>query len=294
MPVLALQSHPCITPPALGESSHTKPHMTTNAPATTARDGARRSAKPRRIHPHVEHILTHLKRTKNGQITISKPEEVYLGHACDSFLWELIGLRLEGNPNPILGCMYFRRHDFPGKAHARESLATYLSNPPSEITSSSLAVPMGAVPVLLPRTTETVPGFLKNVAMGNLPQPVYLDPTRIEFAWDFRTYNPYGIEALKHRADALRERIIRTGRGHIIRGMSHELVQPLGGSRRFVAIKDPQQLVPEGRIGLPALAVNRSFVAISADITDQTTRLAAANWFPFSMNSASRKHVLLG
>lgn len=86
---------------------------------------------------------------------------------------------------------------------------------------------------------------------------------------------------------------MRTARGHVVRGMSHELIQP-GHGDRFVAVGDPVQLTPRGKISLPSLAINRSFLAVSADITVQKTRLAAKNWAPFSATTAEKRHLLLG
>lgn len=247
-----------------------------------------------KIHPHIAHILAHFERLKGGQMTVQDPGEVFLGRVEGQFFWELICFRLSGHPHPLLGCMRFRRHEFPGKVHARESLSAYLSQPPDQTGNGGRAVPMGALPVQFPRTTESIPGFLHNLSKGLVPETAYLDPTMIELAWDFRTYNPYGIEALRHRAGPLRDRIIRTARGHVLRGMSHELIQPGSHGDRFVAIKDPVQVTPKGKITLPPLAVNRSFLAVSADVSEQTTRLAARNWAPFSSGAAEKRHLLLG
>lgn len=251
-------------------------------------------AKGQRVHPHIAHILAHFDRLKGGHMTVQDPGEVFLGRIEGHFIWELICFRMSGHPTPLLGCMRFRRHDFPGKVHARESLASYLSDPPNPSGDAGLGAPMGALPVLLPRTTESVGGFLRNMAAGIVPQAAYLDPTIIELAWDFRTYNPYGLENLRQSARPLRDRLMRTSRGHVLRGMSHEVIEPDRGEQRFVAIKDPVQLTQKGKISLPSLAVNRTFLAMSADITDQTTRLAAANWAPFSASAAVKRHMLLG
>lgn len=267
----------------------------TQAPAKR-KESAPTSSRPlgQRVHPHIAHILAHLERLKGGQLTVRDPEEVFLGRAEGHFLWELICFRLSGHPHPILGCVRFRRHDFPGKVHARESLSAYLSQPPDPLVNVSAAVPIGALPVLLPRTAESIPGFLRNLAKGDLPEPAFLDPTMIELAWDFRTYNPYGVESLKYRAGPLRDRLMRTARGHVLRGMSHELILPDATNERFVAVKDPVQLTTKGMITLPPLALNRSFLAISTDITEQKTRLAATNWTPFITAAAEKRHLLLG
>ena len=248
----------------------------------------------RETHPHLSHILAHFQRIKGGQMTVLEPGEVFLGHVDGTYFWELIGLRISGHPGPILGCMRFRRHEFPGKTHARETLAAYLSRPPTGILMDGMAVPDGAVPMLLPRTTESVPAFLGNLRAGVIPDPVHLDPAAIEVAWDFRTYNPYGIESMRHRAAALRDRLVRTQRGHVVRGLSHELIRPEETRPRFLAVKEPIQITPKGRITLPSLALNQTFLAMAVDISDQTTRLAAPNWFPFSRGTAEKRHLLLG
>ena len=270
-----------------------------SASQTRAKDAGKTApsssgTRGQKFHPHIAHILAHFQRLKGGQVMVRDPGEVYLGRIEDHFIWELICFRMAGHPHPLLGCLRFRKHEFPGKPHARESLAAYLSAPPAANTDGGMAVPMGALPVLLPRTTESVSGFLHNLATGKLPQAAYLDPTTIELAWDFRMYNPYGVENLRHRAGPLRDRLMRTSRGHVLRGMCHEVIRPEHGEQRFVAVKDPTQLTPKGQISLPPLALSRSFLAISADITDQTTRLAAKNWAPFSALAAEKSHLLLG
>lgn len=223
---------------------------------------------------------------------VADPEAVFLGHREGDFFWELIGMRLSGHPAPILGAVRFRRHDFPGVAFARESLASYLSHPSDQLGVSRSLGSHGGLAVLLPRSGEDVSGFLRSLRAGRVPKPVALDPGLIDVAFDFRMHNPYGLEALKRKATPLQKRLYRTAQGHLLSGFSHE---PGGAAipEDFVAIREPVQHSAKGRVPLPALAINSRFVALTVDISDEPTRLAAGHWVPFAPASAATRHLLL-
>ncbi len=244
------------------------------------------------LNKHIQHIKQHFARLAQGYATVSDPEAVFLGHQEGAFFWELIGMRLSGHPAPILGAVRFRRHDFPGVAFARESLAAYLSHPSDQPGASRSTGAHGGIAVLLPRSTEEVSSFLRGLRLGKVPKPVQMDPALIDVAFDFRMHNPYGLEALKRKATPLEKRLFRTAQGHILSGFSHDPGTGLV-AEDFVAIREPVQHSAKGSVKLPALAMHTRFVALSVDISDEATRLAAGRWVPFAPASAASRHLLL-
>ena len=239
---------------------------------------------------HLAHIREHLGRLRDGHANVHDPERMFLGHEEGEHFWELIGVCLTGHTSPILGVTRFRRHNFPGEAYARESLATYLSNPGAH-SSGGVRANHGGLGLVLPRVSDEVPDFLRLLRTGRLPHPVTLDPTRIEVAFDFRMHNPYVLNALRNVADPLRKRLFRTVRGHVLTGLSHDPMDPHDPGD-FLAVKDPIQHTPKGKLSLPHLAVNRRFIAISADVTEAQTRLAAPQWVPFAPTLGVGRHLL--
>ncbi|MEZ4422311.1 MAG: hypothetical protein R3E98_02790 [Gemmatimonadota bacterium] len=240
--------------------------------------------------PHIEHIREHLLRVETGHIAVTDPEAVYLGHAEGDRFWEVIGLRLAGHPSPILGAVPFRRHELPGVLHSREPLASFLSSPATPGRGGGpLLAPPGWIPMLLPRARETIPAFLRSLRAGKVPKPVLIDPGTIELAFDFRLENPFGMASLRR---PLLRHLIRTERGHLITGYCHD---PMEGSTQpaFLHVKDPVQHTAQGSRRLLPLAIRRSFITLMVDISDDETRMAAAQWVPFSPASATPHHLLL-
>lgn len=260
-------------------------------PGPTPKAKATKAPKPF-LNNHLRHIKEHFARLRQGYATVADPEAVFLGHQEGDFFWELIGMRLRGHPAPILGAVRFRRHEFPGVAFARESLAAYLRQPCDQPGSSAHRNAHVGIAVLLPRAGEQISAFLRGLRAGRISKMVQLDPSLIDVAFDFRMHNPYGLEALKRKASPLERRLFRTAHGHILSGFSHDprdAVVP----EEFVAIREPVQHSARGSVPLPALAMRSQFVALTVDVSDEATRLAARHWVPFSPASAATRHLLL-
>ncbi len=241
------------------------------------------------VRSHLRHVVEHIERVRSGHTITPNPGAVYLGGDDGDHFWELVGLRLVGVPTVVLAAMRFRRHELPGIDHARESLASYLSSPPSPRHSDV----SGAIPVLLPSAREKIPTFLAGLRAGRVVPPVHVDPTQIQAAFDFRMHNPWAVEAFKRLVGPLRSMIFRTRDGHLIKGQSRTIHPADGCPDPFVAVQSPVQLMGAGVLPLPTLIFNRSYLGMAVDTTDEAPRLAARNWLPFLPASASQESLLL-
>jgi hypothetical protein len=236
-------------------------------------------------HPHFEHVAEHLARVRDGYAFIPDADQVYLGRQEKDHFWELVGLRLQGCPVVVLAALRFERLDRKGVQDSRESLGVYLSTPAPGGASERRLV------ALLPHKDQKIPQFLQGLRAGREFAPVNIDRVRVEVAFDFRADNP---SALKERRAAapLRSQYYRTVDGHVLRGESHEVTPVEGSDHRFVAVRSPEQLLPEGVIAMPTLFVAHRFVALQVDVTDEAARLAVRNWVPFLPATASAEGLI--
>jgi hypothetical protein len=236
---------------------------------------------------HAQHVLEHLQRVQDGHTADTNPEAVFLGRDEGDAFWELVGLRMTGCPVVLLAALRFQRHDLPGVPFGRESLASYLSGPPYRSSNEP-----GTLAAVLPSAMQTIPFFLRGLQVGRSVTTVNLDPSRVEVAFDFRSHSPSALAALKAKAPPLREYYLRSVAGHVLRGYSHELSARHAEENQFIAVRSPVQVTPSGSQELPSLIVNRRFVTLTADVTEEATRVAAGNWVPFLTAAAARQSIL--
>lgn len=237
-------------------------------------------------HPHFEHVREHLERVRDGYAYIPDPDQVYLGRQEKDHFWELVGLRLQGCPVVVLAALRFERLERRGVPDSRESLATYLSTPaPGEGDERRLTA-------LLPHKDQKISQFLTGLRAGREFAPVRIDRVRVEVAFDFRADNPSALKDLRDAAQPLRRHYYRTVKGHVFRGESHEFKPVEGSEHRFVAVRGPEQLLPQGVIHLPTLFVAHRFVGLQVDVTDESARLAVRNWVPFLAVAASSESLI--
>jgi hypothetical protein len=237
-------------------------------------------------HPHFEHVREHLERVRDGYAYIPDPEQIYLGRQETDHFWELVGLRLQGCPVVVLAAVRFERMDRKGVPDSRESLAAYLSTPaPGSPEGRRLTA-------LLPHKDQTIPQFLAGLRAGREFAPVSIDRVRVEIAFDFRADNPSATKDLRDAASPLRRHYYRTSQGHVLRGESHELVPVEGSEHRFIAVRSPEQLLPQGVISLPTLFLAHRFIALQVNVSDEAARLAVRNWVPFLAGVASQEGLI--
>lgn len=238
--------------------------------------------------PHFLHVREHLERVRDGYSFIPDPESIYLGRVEKNHFWELVGLRLQGCPVVVLAALRFERQDRPGVPDARESLASYLST-----SSDTGAEDSGRITALLPHKDQEIPTFLSGLRQGREFHPVSIDRLRVEVAFDFRADNPSAVRDLREAASPLRSHYFRSVSGHIVRGESHLVQSPFGAPvARFLAVKSPEQLLPQGVIRLPTMFMAHRFIALQVDVTEEAARLAARNWMPFLSGTASREGLI--
>ena len=239
----------------------------------------------------IAHVRSHLERLRKGEANLADPEKWFLGHEEGDHFWELVGIRLPQSPAPLVVALRFRRHDFPGESHARESLASYLSTPGTQTAGALLPQP-NTLAMLMPRIADPVPTFLNQLRAGHIPGVTELDPSSIEVAFDLRTHNPSFLGSLRRSSIPLKPRFFRTTRGHVLSGSSPDPNDPHQPGD-FLSIKGPVQHTPKGKLVLPDLAINRKFILLSANISKDDARIAAPNWAAFAAQSANSLHLLL-
>jgi hypothetical protein len=238
-------------------------------------------------HPHFEHVREHLERVRDGYTVIPEPEAVYLGREQRDHFWELIGLRLQGCPVTVLAALRFDRLNYPGVPDSRESLAAYLSAAPAPGGNEQ-----HRLVALLPNKDQRIPQFLRGLRAGREFTPVSIDRARVEIAFDFRADNPAGVRDLRDSASPLRRHYYRTVAGHVFRGESHEVVPLPKETHRFIAVRAPEQLLPQGIIHMPTLFVAHRFIALQVDVTEESAAVAVRNWVPFLGEGASRESLI--
>jgi hypothetical protein len=239
-------------------------------------------------HPHFVHVREHLERVRDGYSYIPDPESVYLGRMEQDHFWELVGLRLQGCPVVVLAALRFRKEERPGVPDARESLATYLTAAPDPDANDP-----GELRAVLPNRNQEIPAFLNGLRAGRSFAQVSIDRLRVEVAFDFRADNPSAVRDLREAASPLRHHYYRTVEGHVFRGESHQVGSPRGGPLpRFVAVRAPEQLLPQGVIRLPTIFVANRFLSLKVDVTEDDARLAVRNWVPFLGGAASREGLI--
>jgi len=237
-------------------------------------------------HPHFEHVREHLERVRDGYAYIPDPEQVYLGRQEADHFWELVGLRLQGCPVVVLAALRFERLDRKGVPDSRTSLSAYLSVPEADPGHAR------RITALLPHKDQSIPQFLMGLRAGREFAPVSIDRVRVEVAFDFRADNPSAVKDLRDAAQPLKSHYYRTTGGHVFRGESHELAPMEGAEHRFLAVRSPEQLLPQGVIHLPTVFVAHRFVSLQVDVTAESARLAVRNWVPFLAVTASPEGLI--
>ena len=236
--------------------------------------------------PHFAHVREHLERVRDGYSFIPHAESIYLGREEEDHFWELVGLRLQGCPVIVLAALRFQRLERAGVPDSRESLGAYLSvNDPAGEEGARLTA-------LLPNKDQQIPQFLAGLRAGREFTPVSIDRLRVELAFDFRADNPSAVRDLREAAAPLRSHYFRTVGGHLLRGESHLVPPSDGPAHRFLAVRSPVQILPQGVIHMPTLFIAHRFIGLQVDVTEEAARLAVRNWVPFLSVTGSKQSLV--
>ncbi len=241
----------------------------------------------KQLQPHFAHVQEHLERVRDGYSYIPYPESIYLGKQEDDHFWELIGLRLQGCPEIVLAALRFERIERKGVDDSRQSLAAYLMSNPDPGSPEG-----GRLIALLPHKDQTIPKFLSGLRAGKELTPVSIDRARVEVAFDFRADNPAASRDLVEAAPDLTSHYYRTVAGHVFRGESHHVEPTNGPAHRYIAVKSPQQLLPQGVIHMPTLIVAHRFIGLQVAVVDEAARQSVRNWVPFVSATASAESLV--
>ena len=256
--------------------------MTLSVPS---RQSTRSSAKQQ---PHFAHVREHLERVRDGYSFIPHADAVYLGRQEAGHFWELVGLRLQGLPVVTLAALRFPRLERRGVSDSRESLASYLSGGSDSDDGGRHGRHLTA---LFPNKDQPIPQFLAGLRGGREFTPVRIDRLRVEVAFDFRADNPSATRAGRE-SSPLKTHYFRTVEGHVLRGESHEVAPAAPAAHRFLAVRSPQQLLPQGVIHRPTLVIAHRFIALQVDVSEEAARLAARSWIPFLASTAAKGSVI--
>lgn len=237
--------------------------------------------------PHFAHVREHLERVRDGYSFIPHAESTYLGRVEEKHFWELVGLRLQGCPVIVLAALRFERQERMGIPDSRESLASYLSlNPDPDKPSKR------RLEAILPHKDQQIGQFLSGLRAGREFTPVSIDRLQVELAFDFRADNPAAERDALMAASPLKTHYFRTVSGHVVRGESHEVEPTHGPAHRFLAVKAPEQILPQGMIHMPTLFIAHRFIGLQVDVTDEAARLSVRNWMPFLSATASKQSLI--
>ena len=246
------------------------------------------------IELHQVHVTNLLQRVAEAHNAIPDPDRVFFGGCEGEHFIELVGLRLTGCPMIVLAAARFRNLRLPRISYSRESLASYLSRPPGPDTAGASNHFPGLLSAMLPRVGERIPEFLRALQAGKRPSPIALDPRRVEVAFDFRLDNPAGVEEFRRAKGPLKRHFIRTSAGHVLRGeLADVMDDPGASSEKFVAFSRSVQITAGGSIPMPSLVLNRRFVAVAMEVSDELTRIGAANLSPFAAAGSHSRSLLL-
>ena len=84
----------------------------------------------------------------------------------------------------------------------------------------------------------------------------------------------------------------RTVEGRVIRGESHEVEPADTPAHRYIAIKSPQQLLPQGVIHMSTLIVAHRFIGLQVAVADEAVRQSVRNWVPFVSATAADESLV--
>lgn len=219
------------------------------------------------------------------------PESLYFVDGAPEALREVVGFRMRGHPRALMGAFILPRHHRSPVPNGRPSLASFLSKPPRNVGYAVESTAPGHITVFLPDLDESIPSFMERLREEG-GSAIHVDASVIDIAFDLRLSNPSEIRSHSHAVARPARSVFRTIGGHVISGVSVGLQQTLHKEDRFIALASAVQHRPCGDIPLPALAVNRSILALQSPLSAAESQDAVRSTLAFHPDTASDEHIL--
>ena len=246
---------------------------------------------------HLAHVLMllHALEARRGLASpeTAMPPEVFLLRNDESYLWELVGLRLRGLDTLLLAGMRFRRQEGGERGLARASLVSYLSTPDREIGLTVAPRPGHLLELVLPDPRLPILKFLERSRAGETFPTLLVDRDDVELAFDFRLENPSRLRHEKGVAITRQRYLFRTLAGHVLSALPHALPAKLHRDDAFLALREPIQHTEDRDHVLPTLVFHRRVLTAAAELTGKLS-----DWLghtvPFHVETAIAEHLLDG
>ena len=219
------------------------------------------------------------------------PESLYFVDGVAEALREVVGFRMRGHTRALMGALILPRHHRSAVPNGRPSLASFLSKPPRSIGYAVDPTPPGHITAFMPHLTEAIPEFMDRLRTEG-GSAINVDANVIDIAFDLRLSNPSEIRQHSHGCARAGRSVFRTIAGHVVSGISVGLQQTLHKEDRFIALAAAVQHRPSGDTPLPALAVNRSILALQSPLRDGELGEAVRSTLAFHPDTASDEHLL--
>lgn len=249
------------------------------------------------VRAALEHFRRYLALLDNGgadSATESRyaPEDLYLVDSLPHEIIELIGFRIRGHPFAMLGAFRLPKHARASAPNGRASLAQFLSAPPRDLSVDGVSMPPGNIPIYLPRLAETISDFMARVRVGDVGDPIQVDTSLIDIAFDLRLADPSEITHFTQADVVPQRRVARTRSGHVLSGTTKGLRRTLHRDVRFFEITEAWQHRNARVTRLPTVTLNRRFVTLTRPLSDLPGRVDATANLAFHPGTASQKHLL--
>lgn len=181
---------------------------------------------------------------------------------CQKCFWELIGVRIEGMKDVLLGAVKFQRQ--AEGSVARRALSQYLSSPASPLDTHSADYPSHLLKLALRPSTTALTDFVSGLNRGEEPKVALIDLEMVQLCFDFRRENP-SIEKSRFSNIGSKKMCLRSVEGHVVTGTMHSPLKSLRREDRFLGLSGVVQHSGIGELQMPDLIANRSFFSVAAE-----------------------------
>lgn len=180
--------------------------------------------------------------------------------------WELIGLRLLGMKQVLIGAVEFQRQS--EGTDARQALSHYLSNPPRRLDPKMADYPAHLLRVATRPPERGLKEFVRGLNKGDEPRFVLFDIDMLQLCFDFRKVNP-SLERNRFQSQGGTRMCFRTINGDVLTGLLHSPIQRLRRTDNFFGVSRVIQHTALGELPMPDLIVHRGFFAAMSECAEE-------------------------